>query len=45
LGGAEFTREGQQNREIKVQISKANAVLCELYCTVVTKQVGEELTK
>jgi len=32
-----FTSDGRQNREIDTRIGKANAVLCELYRSVVTK--------
>jgi len=34
--------DGSRNKEIDTRVSKANAVLCELYCSVVIKW---ELTK
>ena len=40
--GVIFTSEGSRNREINTQIGKANAVLHELYCSVVAKR---ELSK
>jgi len=33
-----FTNNGRLNREIDTRIGKANAYLCELYCSVVTKR-------
>ena len=32
-----FTSDGSRNKEIDTRIGKANAVLCELYCSLVTK--------
>jgi len=36
--GVIFTSDGRQNKEIDTRIGKANAVLCELYRSAVTKQ-------
>ena len=36
--GAVFTSDGRQNKEIDTRIGKANEVLRELYCFVVTKR-------
>ena len=36
--GTVFTSDGSRNKDIGTRIGKANAVLCELYRSVVTKQ-------
>jgi len=36
--GMVFTSDGSRNKDIDTRIGKANAVLCELYCSVVTEQ-------
>jgi len=36
--GMVFTSGGSRNKDIDIRIGKANAVLCKLYCSVVTKR-------
>jgi len=36
--GVVFTSDGSRNKEINTQIGKANAVLRELYCSLVEKR-------
>jgi len=36
--GMVFSSDGSRNKDIDTRIGKANVVLCELYCSVVTKR-------
>jgi len=43
--GVVFTSDGSRNKEIDTRTGKANAVLRELYCSVVTKRELSKNTK
>jgi len=40
-----FTGDGSRNKEIDTRVGKANAVLRELYCSVVAKQELSQTAK
>jgi len=41
--GLVFTSDGRRNKELDTRVGKANAVLRELYCPVVTKRSFQSL--